>query len=421
MSSGHIRLHTAPWLFAGTGVVVRRGAVAVDGGTIVEVGPLDDVRRLLPAATVVEWPGVLIPGLVNAHTHLQYSGMADLGKVKYDSFETWSEAFEEEYLRRSDWREGAYAGAQLLLANGTTAAGDVVTHVEALDALHTAGVHGIAYWEVMAWHEADWFDHGRDQVIEVLRHGEVHQVGLSPHAPYSLDTEVLRDLGLLARQYGLRTHVHLAESAFEHDFVATGSGPLAEQWRDWGFAEFALLRQGGSARRPVQYAEDLGVLGPGTHIAHGVYVDAEDRARLRQTSTVVALCPRSNAVIGLDEPPVAAYLREGNAIAVGTDSLASSPSLDVLDDLAELHRIARAQGYAGDDLHARLLEAATAGGAGALGMADRFGTLEPGRLADFTILGIDAHTGADALAEIVESGAGKTIATVIGGETRFSR
>ncbi len=273
----------------------------------------------------------------------------------------------------------------------------------------------------MAWHESDWFDRGRDQVIEVLRRGEVHDVGISPHAPYSLDTEVLRDLGRLARESGVRTHVHLAESASEHDFVATGSGPLADQWREWGFAEFALLRHGGSTLRSVHYAEDLGVLGPETHIAHGIYVDAEDRARLRRSSTAVALCPRSNAVIGLDEPPVAAYLAEGNVIAVGTDSLASSPSLDLLDDVAELYRIARAQHYRGADLHRRLLEAATSGGARALGMSDRFGSLTPGKLADFAILDVGAPTPDDVLAEIVEAGAGKAMATIVAGEMRFRR
>ncbi len=102
------------------------------------------MRGLFPAAAVVEWPGALIPGLVNAHTHLQYTGMAALGRVRYDSFESWSEAFEEDYLRRSQWRDPALAGARLLLASGTTAAGDVVTHLEALDALHSEGVHGIS-------------------------------------------------------------------------------------------------------------------------------------------------------------------------------------------------------------------------------------------------------------------------------------
>lgn len=411
-----VRVHTAPWLLTGDRAV-RHGAVAVAGSQIIAVGSVDELRD---AGVVVEWPGTLIPGLVNAHTHLQYTHMAALGRGTYASFEVWSEAFEAEYTRRDGWRASAEAGLDAAIRHGTTALGDVVTHAEALDVLAAGRVHGIAYWEVMAWHDADWAQRGRRQTLEVLAQA-TGAVGLSPHAPYSLDTGVLDDLGRLARELGLRSHVHLAESAAEHEYIAQGAGPLAEQWRDWGYGEFALLRDGGAAVRAVTYADTLGVLGRHTHVAHGIYVDADDRARLRDTGTVVALCPRSNAVLGLEAAPIADYLREGNPIAVGTDSLSSSPSLDVLADVAELYRIARNQGYACPDLHARLFTAATAGGAAAMGLDHRFGTLETGKLADITVLGIEEASAADVLAAVVEAGEGSAEATIIDGEIRFAR
>lgn len=411
-----IRVHTAPWVLTGDRAI-RHGAVAVAGSRITAVGSLDELRG---AGAVVEWPGTLVPGLVNAHTHLQYTHMAALGRGTYASFEVWSEAFEADYSRRDGWRESAEAGLQAAIGHGTTALGDVVTHAEALNVLAAGRAHGIAYWEVMAWHDHDWAQHGRQQTLDVLAQA-TGAVGLSPHAPYSLDTGVLDDLGRLARELGLRSHVHLAESAAEHEYVFDGVGPLAEQWRDWGYGEFTLLRGGGAAVRAVTYADTVGVLGGHTHIAHGIYVDADDRARLRDTGTVVALCPRSNAVLGLAAAPVADYLREGNPIAVGTDSLSSSPSLDVLADVAELYRIARRQGYTGSDLHARLFTAATAGGAAAMGLQDRFGTLAAGKLADITVLGIDEPSAADTLAAVVESGEGSAEATIIDGEIRFAR
>jgi cytosine/adenosine deaminase-related metal-dependent hydrolase len=235
---------------------------------------------------------------------------------------------------------------------------------------------------------------------------------------------VLSDLTPLSQELGVRRHLHLAESAWEAEYTMHGRGDLAEQWRRWGYDGFHLLRNGGSALRPVAYAETIGALGDDVHIAHGIYVDADDRATLRRSGTSVALCPRSNAVIGLDEAPVADYLREGNAIAVGTDSLSSTPSLDLLGDVAELYRIARAQGYAESDLHQRLLAAATLGGAAAMGAtsgSEAFGALVAGSLADLAVLEVSAETADDVTAAIVEAGEGSALATIISGEVRWQK
>lgn len=150
---------------------------------------------------------------------------------------------------------------------------------------------------------------------------------------------------------------------------------------------------------------------------------AGDRALLRARGTAVALCPRSNAVIGLDPPPVAAYLREGSAIAVGTDSLSSSPSLDLMADVGALYAIARAQGYTRADVHSRLLAAATLGGARAMGLdvgPQRSGQLAVGAVADLSFFAVDSSRIEDMLAELVEAGAGRSVATVIDGQLRWS-
>src|SRR5437763_3162063 len=136
-----IVVHTAPWVFTGHGAI-RHGAVAVAGDRIVAVGALHDVEG---DAEVVEWQGALTPGLVNAHTHLQYTGLADLGQTSYPSFEVWSDKFEAAYAKGDDWRRSAQLGLDAVIASGTTVVGDVVTHAEALDVLSAGGVHGIAY------------------------------------------------------------------------------------------------------------------------------------------------------------------------------------------------------------------------------------------------------------------------------------
>ncbi|OOB92348.1 amidohydrolase family protein [Rathayibacter sp. VKM Ac-2630] len=415
-----VEVHLAPWVVPVAGEPIRGGAVAVRGERIVAVGPRDEVLAE-GADRVREWAGAITPGLVNAHSHLQYTCMAAVGAGRYDGFEDWSRAFQIVYEQQHDWAASAAEGLAIAVSTGTTAIADIVTDLEALDVLEAGRVHGIAYWELMSLLEDDWRGSGRAITAELVRTSGVARIGLSPHAPYSLDTPVLSDLTGLSQELGVRRHLHLAESAWEAEYTMHGRGALAEQWRRWGYDGFHLLRNGGSALRPVAYAETIGALGDDVHIAHGVYVDAEDRAALRRTGTSVALCPRSNAVIGLDEAPVADYLREGNAIAVGTDSLSSTPSLDLLGDVGELHRIARAQGYTGRDLHSRLLHAATRGGAVAMGAAESFGALVPGALADLAVLEVSAATADDLVAAIVEAGEGTALATIISGEVRWAR
>jgi len=422
-----LTLHRARLVFPVHRPPIADGAVAVRGGRIVDVGPHDELVARFRDEDVVreEWAGILTPGLVNAHTHLQYTGMASVGEGAYTGFEDWSAAFQAVYEQPHDWAASAAAGAAALLRHGTTAAADVVTDPVAGSALHDAGLHGIAFWEVFGWKTPRWRAQGEARVrAELAAIPTPPATGISPHAVYSLDREVLREVAELARTLGLRQHIHAAESAFEDDYTRDGTGALAEHWRVRGHGDLELLAGGGSGLGAIAYLDSVGALAPETHLAHGVYVDADDRALLRARGVAVSLCPRSNAVIGLDAAPVAAYLRERSPVAVGTDSLASSPSLDVRDDLAALLGIARAQGYREADLHARLLHTATAGGAYALGL-DRgsapAGTLAPGSVADLAVFAVDATDPREALAAFVEDVASTpAVATIVDGVAHTS-
>lgn len=424
LSSGPA-LHRARAVLPVSAAPIRDGAVLVRDGRIIDIGPHDEVTARLDGAAVerFEWDGALTPGLVNAHTHLQYTDMATVGRGSYTSFESWALAFEKSYRTTHDWAESAADGVRLSLEAGTTSVAEIVTDPEAGSAVHDGGLHGVVFWEVFGWKTASWMLDGPRRVLEQLRALPTPPTaGISPHAIYSLDTEVFRALQRLAIEHGVRLHIHAAESASEDEFARFGTGALADRWRGLGHSDLELLAGSGSGLGVVDYLDSVGVLTPYTHLAHGIYVDADDRALLRERGVSVALCPRSNAVIGLDPPPIADYLREGNEIAVGTDSLSSSPSLRVLDDVAELHRLARAQGYTDRDLHARLLTAATAGGARALGLHEgpsTTGTLVIGARADLAVFPVTADDPHDALADLVETPADAT-ATVIAGRLRWS-
>ena len=386
------------------------GAVAVRDGRIEHVGARDWVIETLTqrglSFTERHFDGVLLPGLVNAHTHLQYTGMASVGAGQYRGFDDWARAFDEVY------------------ESGTTAAADVVTDADAASALHDAGLHGVAYWEVMSWSNEEWRARGEREVSASLdAMPNPPAVGISPHAPYSLDAEPLLDLPDMARRRGMRIHIHLGESHSEAEWSETRTTALADLWKSEHSSSFTAMRSRGGGFSSTQFVDQLGVLGPDCHVAHGVYMRADDRRRLRARQTAVALCPRSNRVIGLDAPPVGAYLTEGNMIAVGTDSLSSSPSLDLLEDVALLFDLARSQGYEDQDLARRLLQAATLGGATAMGLAsgpDRLGQLQSGAVADMCVVDVPVTSIVETIDTVARHGAGRVVETVVSGRVRYS-
>ncbi|MBA3368226.1 MAG: amidohydrolase family protein, partial [Geodermatophilaceae bacterium] len=173
---------------------------------------------------------------------------------------------------------------------------------------------------------------------------------------------------------------------------------------------------GGSGRTPIAELDSVGLLGADSHIAHGVHADAADRALLRERGTAVALCPRSNERLDCGQAPVAAYRAEGNAVGIGTDSLSSSPSLDLLEEVRAVRALALSQGSTEGGLDRWLVEAMTLGGAIALGRND-IGRLEPGCRADLTVVDVAAD---DPYAAIVADGVGRCLATLVAGDLRYA-
>jgi cytosine/adenosine deaminase-related metal-dependent hydrolase len=269
---------------------------------------------------------------------------------------------------------------------------------------------GVSYVEAAGADDAKWASNDRASVVMSLDTApRGRRVGLAPHTLYTLSDGVVRDVVALARQRGLRLHVHLAETADEVEFVLSGGGPYAAANRARGLV---MDLYDGSGRTPTQHLDALGGLGPDVHVAHGVHCDAGDRELLRARGTAVALCVRSNALLSGGEPPVAAYLDEGSPFALGTDSLASAPSLDLLEEACAVRALARRQGYDAPDLPRRLVEAATVGGARALGLASAGGLVADAR-ADLAVF--DVPVDADPYAALLDHGAGRCVATVLAG------
>jgi len=415
-----VEIHVADLVAPVTSPPIVDGAVAVANGLIVAIGTEQDIVATHPNAVATRWPGLLTPGLVNAHTHLQYTSFAAVGAQPYENYTDWSIRFNQEYAERQhdDWTIPYRAGAEQMVRNGITAIGDIVTDFECRDILHDLDIPGVAYLELIGIDLDDWNNGVGDGLRQAVLNGATspsNRVGISPHAPYSIDAPVLTKMADLARELDVRLHIHVAESDGEDELYRAGTGSLADRLRIVTTRRVALLENGGAGLGAAAFVQSLGVLGPSCHIAHGVYLGSEGRAIMAAEQTLIALCPRSNLIVGVDSPPVADFLREAVPFAVGTDSLTSSPSLELLDDVAELHRLAEANGIEAPDLGHQLLRAATLHGAQALGLDEILGSLEVDKRADFAVFDVvDVE-------DLVKSGAGRCAATIIAGQVRHRK
>jgi cytosine/adenosine deaminase-related metal-dependent hydrolase len=186
--------------------------------------------------------------------------------------------------------------------------------------------------------------------------------------------------------------VHLAESAEEVQFIQEGTGPWRELLEEMGAWNSAWMVPGVS---PVQYLDETGFLTSHVLAVHGVQMTAADLSRLAARGATLVTCPRSNGRTGAGAPPLEAFYNAGVRVAVGTDSLASAPDLNVFAELAAMHALAPSVPAAS------LLASATREGARALGFAE-YGTIEPGKLA--RLLTVDVPPGIDDVEEYLVSG-----------------
>jgi cytosine/adenosine deaminase-related metal-dependent hydrolase len=258
-----------------------------------------------------------------------------------------------------------------MFESGTVLVGDISNTLITPGLIAASGLRGVVFHELIGFAATD-----PDRIVqEADARLEEHRTlplefAIVAHAPYSVSPDLMAAIARAPRTAPLA--IHLGESAEEMEFIATGGGPIRAMLEHLGVWDGTWPVPGCD---PAEYVDRLGYLQPGTLVVHGVKLDAAALARLRERQAVLVSCPRSNTWVGSGAPPLSAYYRAGVHVAFGTDSLASSPTLDLFDELAEARRIA-------PDVPASLLvESATQRGAEALGLGDQYGTIEPGKRA----------------------------------------
>lgn len=351
----------------------------------------------------------LLPGLVNAHTHLELSWMA--GRVPPSgSMDQWIRTLLD--ARRAGPPGGAPAiveamarAAVAMHATGTVLAGDVSNTLASPPALAEADLGGVVFHELIGFDPVDPAQQVRDawdrvaRVSAALQHPEPrtseprnlgtpeprHPLSFSvvAHAPYSVAPSLFAEIVRRGASASAPLSIHLAESVEEVEFLRTGTGPIREMLEALGVWTGAWRAPGSD---PVRYLSDLGYLKPGVLIVHGVHLTDAGLERLRAARAVLVTCPRSNRWVGSGPPRLAHFYASRMPVAIGTDSLASAPTLNLFDELAEMRRIAP------EVSAAALLDSATRRGAEALGFGHDYGTLAPGKRAALVAVEVPAAT-----------------------------
>lgn len=400
---------SARYVFPVEGPPIAGGRIAIAGGRIEEVGPADGRPVDLDLGNVA-----ILPGFVNAHTHLEL-GPIDDGTVPIVDATDW--------LRRviaSRRMPEAEPPARIVDANlreaiaaGTTLLADITTAGQSWCAIREAGVRAVVFAEVLGLkreralgtsHEAwEWIGAAR---AEAAASGRL-RIGLSPHAPYSTAGWLYER----AATSGLPLTTHLAEFPGELELLASRSGPFRAFLEDLGAWDEDWEPIG---PRPADYVRRRDLRRADWLVAHGTYFDPSEFWQLRPAAApdgqrvAIAYCPRTHARFGHAPHPFRAMLERGVVVCLGTDSRASSPSLSVLDETRFLHRQSPDLGGA------LLLTMATLFGAWALRSELETGSLKPGKFADLAVVALPDRETADPHDLLLESDL-PVRATMIGG------
>ena len=376
-------VYRAEWILPVAEAPIRGGWVAVEAGRIAAVSstPTSGATDLGSA--------VILPALVNAHTHLELSYLR--GVVPPSSrFLDWIAAIMAARRRYANPHDpvivaAARAGIEEARASGTGLIGDVTNTLVTVPLLLEASMAARVFYELLGFNADDPAARVFQARAAVGAHpadGDL-RCSVAPHAPYSVSPGLFAAIREdLESHPGEISTVHLGESPEEIEFLAHGTGPWRDLLMTLGAWSDAWNAPGSS---PVQYLADLGFLDSRVLAVHGVQFDGDDLDRLRALGTTVVACPRSNRYVGVGDPPLEAFYAMGVKVAFGTDSLASVGDLNMFSELAQARRL-------GPRVPARaLLESATLGGAAALGFADEFGTIEAGKRAALIAVRVPAN------------------------------
>jgi cytosine/adenosine deaminase-related metal-dependent hydrolase len=364
--------YRARWILPVSAPPISNGVITVAGEQIVDVGnqPSGDVADLGDV--------VLIPGLVNAHTHLEFSDCEKpLGKAGMPLPDWIRQVIGTRHRGDRDSAMAVQKGLIDSLNSGVTTIGEIST-------TSTSAYTGFSGSSLITFQEVIGFSLARCESVQfdLEQRLELAKItltcGVSPHAPYTVHPALLKNLVQLSSERQLPVAMHLAESREELELLDCGTGPFQQLLVDRSMWDESAIPSGS---RPLDYLKVL-VKAPRTLVIHGNYLSDDEIAFLAEhrDRMSVVYCPRTHAYFGHDPYPLEKMLDAGVRVVLGTDSRASNPDLNLLNEMRFLAKQL-------PELQAeRILEMATKAGADALGLGDETGSLSLGRLADMIVI-----------------------------------
>lgn len=402
-------IYSARWVVPVSAAPIENGAVAVDGQHVAGVGPRAEIVERFPEFKAQSFgDAIILPGLVNLHTHLELTAMRSYLENEETDFFAWLRKLtvaRHELMTADDIHVSATWGACEAVRAGITCVGDAsYAGMMSMMALRDVGLRGVVYQESFgpdARHAKENFEELQSKVDQMRTlQNEFTRVGVSPHAPYTVCGAQLELIAEYASTDGVPLMMHAAESAAEEQFVREGCGAFAE-----GLARRSIewIAPGVST---IQYLKQVGVLDVKPLLAHCIRVDDRDIETLREMETKVAHCPKSNAKLGHGRAPFATFLEAGIAVGLGSDSVASNNTCDILEEARFATLMARAGG-------------GFVPGADALRVATFGRGLSEGALADLTVVsltGVHQLPSYDPISTLIFASSGRdVILTVVAG------
>jgi 5-methylthioadenosine/S-adenosylhomocysteine deaminase len=385
------KLYQARWVLPVSSPPIADGAIVVSGQQIVSVGTRSSLLAQFPEAETFDLgESAIIPGLVNAHSHLELTAMRGFLEDEAADFFAWLRKLTRarlDLMTADDLKVSASWGACEAARAGVTCVADASdAALQSMIALGDVGLRGIVFQESFGPDPRlaeENFEKLKTKIAG-LRELETPlvNVGVSPHAPYTVCSQQLQMISRFALDEKLPVMMHAAETKMELSFLREGQGPFAEGLRSRGIE----WRAPGVST--IQFLLDVGLLETRPLLAHCIHVDEADLETIKQTQTRVAHCPKSNAKLGHGVAPFGKMIEKGIDVGLGSDSVASNNTCDLLEEARFALLLARSNRDC--DLNCDdTLRAATSGGAHSLGLAGRVGELKAGLQADFAVVSLD--------------------------------
>lgn len=393
--------------------VIENGAVLIDEGKIRFAGNFESIHNPESYPIMDLGDSALVPGFVNAHTHLELTHLRH--RIEYNGdFTDW---IRQVINAKKNWTEQEYAssvrdGITNSLEAGTTTVADITRTGLALGELTKSKIRKILFYELIDFNPDSAADtiEGFRKLISDVQCDDLLSLGIYPHAPYTVSAELYRESKKISEELGIRIATHIAETADEVEFLTGGTGRFASLLNDFGM----LGDWKYPGLRPVNYLKNIGFLESGCILVHGNYLTEKEMDHIEKTKSHVIFCPRSHKYFRHTDHSFRKISDRGINVALGTDSLASNDSLSMLDEMK----------YVSDN-HKEMkphdiFYMGTIAGAAALGMKDRIGKLEPGFEADIAVIEFN-DTGVSDIFDGIFSTESECVFTLVSGTICYDK